>query len=233
MHGRKSFNENQLVWVTRNYPCTSSWVAPEVCVWHGFSSLKLHPPLSNQFPDCEKLFCSILNITRQPTVRILVREAMYHTTGIHTFPVVDMKPLLFGLAWHIENGPKETKWEETMKPLLRLDTKAIFPVKYPDEVETCLASRHDYFFVPDRSERCGLFRGSIPMLDVSVEEAEALQPLLNGFGGNIQSLSQSAKDDWVPKGNEQLDVSWTLKMRSKVPGFLRYVLGKRLDDSAY
>ena len=231
MHSRDSFNNKRLILVVRNSPSITSWMAPEWCVWGGPSSLKLHPPLSSLFPGCEKLFCDILEIARQPTVKMLAWEAKYQLEGLHNFPVEDIKPLLFGLARHLEAYPKDGEWEETLKPLLSLNHDAIFPVKYPDELEASLVSRHEYFFVPDRTECYNLFRGSIPMLDVSVEEAEVLQPLLNSFGGNIRNLSQSIKGDWTIKGKEALEVSWTLMMRSKVPEFLRYVLTSKKSDS--
>ena len=174
-----------------------------------------------QFPDCQKLFCDILNVPRRLTLEMLVQEAKYQTRRNLTFPADHMKPVLFELACHVEKCNDEQEWEHKMQSWMPLDGMAIFPVKYPNEAEARLVSRHEEFFVPDHSDYWHCFKGLVPTLDVSIKEAEALYPLLNGFAGRIKGISQAVVNDWTTNGKERLDVDWTMRMRSKVPQLLR------------
>ena len=229
---REFFGKRKVIWVTRESPSISSWTPLDSCVWNGEPGLKIHRRLSDLYPDCEKLFCRILNILRNPSLDMLVEEAKYLAEGDLTFPAAHVKPVLFELVRHTRQCDDKDEWEQKMRCWSPLDEMAIFPVKFPGEAEARLVSRHEQFFVPDCSEHWELFKGTLPTLDVSVEEAEALCPLLNGFGGSITGISQAVKHDWIAKGKERLDVGWTMKIQSKIPEILRYVSVKHRLDCA-
>ena len=70
----------------------------ESCVWDEGPGLKVDRPLSDLYPDCDKLFCKILDITQKPSLDMLVEEVKHLAEGDLIFPADHVKPVTLPAA---------------------------------------------------------------------------------------------------------------------------------------
>ncbi|KAH1631885.1 hypothetical protein KXV25_001395 [Aspergillus fumigatus] len=207
------FTEQKLVYL----PAERSWVAPESCVWTDTPRIGVRYGISAMYRELESFFRGALNV-QAPTAATYVEQLR----GLASNEVVDIG----AVKTAIHNLNALRPGSDELRALSRL---RFLPVEMPDGTVEMLKPT-DTFFIADRVEYLSAFRGRVPILDFSLDEARHLSPLLGRISlqNRYMSMAIMEQTDVDQPSHEHLSRETRL-FRRKAKHFYRCILHYRED----
>ena len=212
---KKSFKEKSLIFVpTSNTTTTSKWVASNQCVWNGPASLRSIPRLMDLYPNHRQLFSELLEI-KSATLETIISET---NAAILSQDINHIKDLLL----EIDSFLKQTNDPGAGLAVYSLSNSKVFPILQPGiaglvTLQSSFTSVR--WFIADRQHLYDSFVGTLPLLDVAVNEIPMIEHLLNALRLDSRLLSNVAKPKAQKAGKVERDESYENTFRSKV-GFI-------------
>jgi hypothetical protein len=182
------------------------------CVWHGPKWLRKTPCLKDTYPDLYPFFWFTLGI-HNSTWKTIIEEAEL----IEASDDVDYISEVFKA---INDCLAENKDSSTRADIVKLlKDSQIFPVNAGksgtvfDYMST--AHNHDMWFIADRWHLKKSFDGLVPLLALSVDVVEKIQPTISMLGLTDRLLSQAAGAKVNASGSTQPHQIFTTSLRAK------------------
>jgi hypothetical protein len=216
MSCRKAFEKYELVYIPPMGSGQGFWVKPSRCVWEGPSILRSVYSLNSLYPDCRRLFTSLLGL-QNANLQHLIMETKQ-------FVSADSIHYISGVFRELEKFlDDKTSWSETSG----LSEHNIFPVRTSTNqgsFDRLLgASSSHIWWIADTTHLLRSFEGRIPLLALSVDDIGGLKRLLKFAKVDLRKLSHAVEGNARILGFMMPWEAQTKLLQKRANSILRYV----------
>ncbi|KAL3302063.1 ino80 chromatin remodeling complex protein [Colletotrichum asianum] len=165
---RKTFTDEQLIYVRDKRTGRSMWLTSGYCFWSfGTISPLNHISINSMYPDFNTLFVKFLGV-HQPDFD-MVYKFLLSSSKLTSATLSNVKAAMLALNMYGDFRGRHSTLDPA--PLLK---EKIFPVRHPDGKVT-LEPITTEFFIMDRKNFGLRFASKVKLLDFTVEETHALE----------------------------------------------------------
>ncbi|KAJ0273012.1 hypothetical protein COL940_010130 [Colletotrichum noveboracense] len=165
---RKTFTDEQLIYVRDKRTGRSMWLTSGYCFWSfGTISPLNHLSINSMYPDFNTLFVKFLGV-HQPDFD-MVYKFLLSSSKLTSATLSNVKAAMLALNTYGDFRGRHSTLDPA--PLLK---EKIFPVRHPDGKVT-LEPITTEFFILDRKNFGVKFASKVKLLDFTVEETQALK----------------------------------------------------------
>lgn len=188
----------------------AKWYPPSACLWTADTQISGKAAIAGQYASLQDFLVKHLRV-EEPSIGTYIEELELLISGRESPSIEKVKTFV----------KKIGSWKPQQESLEPLKLLKFLPVRGFDGVLT-LKCAADNFAIVDR-KKCGdTFRGTIPILDFSVEEVHDLGALIWALRLADRYMSKAVEES--SKANEpSLDPVLSEEMRHKAYALFRYV----------
>ncbi|RSL52544.1 hypothetical protein CEP54_010861 [Fusarium duplospermum] len=218
---RKSFEENDIIFIPPTENCPGRWVGLDECTWEGFTCLRKIPDLKRHYPSHqhETLFRKYLNIP-VANLKTLVSEMQLVTSSDSLSYLRD----LFITTSRRMDAATVSEYNDAAI-IIQLGGKKIWPIKKSDSSDgfESLMANDDVWYIPGHGHLRETFSGKLPFLAFDNATLAQLEELLRPFGLNRRIISKVATSKTSTMGEAPCMLDYTKALTAKAEFIARQV----------